>query len=70
MENLHKPVGITTLILILYLVSVYTNMVFAIVFLLFMILNFFTIWMVIRILKDGKPSQKTFEDHWYEDMAR
>ncbi|MEJ2005626.1 MAG: hypothetical protein P8X57_11825 [Cyclobacteriaceae bacterium] len=50
--------------------SIYTNMVFAIIFTLFMMLNFFTIWMVIRILKDGTPTDKTFEDYWYEDMKR
>jgi len=70
MQNLYKPIGITTLILVFYLISVYTNMVFAIVFMLFLMLNFFTIWMVIRILKDGQPSQKTFDDYWYEDMKR
>ncbi len=70
MKEIFKPIAITTLILVFYLISVYTNMVFAVVFLLFLMLNFFTIWMVIRVLKDGQPSQKTFEDYWYEDMKR
>ncbi len=70
MKEIIKPVAITTLILVFYLISVYSNMVFAVVFMLFLMLNFFTIWMVIRVLKDGQPSQKTFDDYWYEDMKR
>ncbi|MCA6073252.1 hypothetical protein [Fulvivirga sedimenti] len=67
MENIYKPIGITTLILLFYLISVFTNLAFGVVFILFVILNIFTIWMVIRILKDGKPSDKSFDECWYED---
>lgn len=67
MKNLHFPVIATTLVLFFYLISVYTNVVFSIVFMLFLILNVLTVWMVIRILKDGEPSGRTFEEKWYED---
>lgn len=26
------------------------------------------IWMVLKTLKEGIPSEKTFETHWYEDQ--
>ena len=34
---------------------------------LFFASPFPVIWMVYRILKDGKPSDKTWEDYFYED---
>ena len=34
---------------------------------LFLTLNAAFIWMVIRILKDGEPSTKSFDDYFYED---
>jgi hypothetical protein len=27
------------------------------------------VWMVYRTLKDGIPSKKTFETHWYDDQS-
>ncbi len=70
MKNLHFPVIATTVVLFIYLISVYSSVVFSIVFLLFMILNILTIWMVIRILKDGEPSTRTFDEQWYEDIPK
>ncbi len=70
MKNLHFPVLATTLVLLIYLVSVFTNTVFSVVFMLFMVLNGLTIWMVIRILRDGEPSGQTFDDAWYEDKPK
>ena len=34
---------------------------------MFLISPFLVIWMVLRVLKDGKPSGKTFSEHFYED---
>lgn len=34
---------------------------------LFAISPFAVIWMVYRILKDGIPSEKTWDEHFYED---
>ncbi len=67
MKNLFLPIAATTLVLFIYLISVYSNVVFNVVFLLFVTLNILIVWMVIRILKDGEPSGRTFEDQWYED---
>jgi len=67
MKNLHFPVIATSVVLFIYLISIYTNVVFSIVFMLFLLLNVLTIWMVIRILKDGEPSRQTFDEQWYED---
>jgi hypothetical protein len=35
---------------------------------LFLFLNGLLIWMVISVLKDGIPSNKRFEECWYEDL--
>jgi len=35
---------------------------------LFLLVNGLFIWMIIRILKDGTPSEKSFDDYFYEDF--
>ena len=70
MKALRFPVGITTLVLFIYLICTQYNVDFPIVFALFVVLHALTIWMVYQILKNGTPSDKTFEDHWYEDLSK
>jgi hypothetical protein len=70
MKKLYFPIAATSLVLLFYLISVYTDTVFAVVFLLFTILNIMTIWMVIRILRDGEAPDQTFDEYWYEDRPK
>ncbi len=68
MEKLKFPVTITSVVLFLYGMSVVLNLKYPIIFWLFVLTNILFVWMVIRILKDGKPSEKTFDEAFYEDV--
>jgi len=69
MSKLKFPIAITTLVLILYNTMPFVGVPFAIIFGTLMLLTGLTIWMVFKILKDGTPPEKTFEDQWYEDRS-
>ena len=60
---------ITSLILLVYLMSVGLNFTYSFVFFLFLLLNGAWIWMVVTILKKGTPSKYTFEEKWYDDRT-
>lgn len=68
MENIKFPIYLTTLYLIIYTLSPYLGFGDGIILLMFVFAPFLVIWMVIRILKDGKESQRKFEDYWYDDI--
>ena len=67
MEAVKFPIFITTGVLIVYIMATSLGMPYPIAFSLFMLTNGLTIWMVIRVLKDGRPSEYTFEEKWYDD---
>lgn len=68
MENIKIPVLFTTFYVVIYAMLPGMGMGFSIMFILFLISQFLVIWMVIRVLKDGKPSGKQFnKGHWYDD---
>ena len=69
MEKIKAPIIITTLVLFAYTMMPYVGVPFVIIFGTLLLLTGLTVWMVIKILKDGKPSGKTFEEHWYEDSG-
>jgi len=66
MQKLIWPISITTFIAVLYVLSVSLNFPYPFIAILFTVLPLFTIWMVIRILKDGEHSGKTFDEDFYE----
>lgn len=70
MKAIKIPIGLTTLTMFTYLISIYTGAMFPLIFALFLLLNGLTIWMVIRILKDGTPSDASFDEQWYEDAPK
>jgi Flp pilus assembly protein TadB len=35
---------------------------------MFFISPFLVVWMVLRVLKDGKPSGRTFSEYFYDDL--
>ncbi|MEM1408913.1 MAG: hypothetical protein AAGG59_19170 [Bacteroidota bacterium] len=67
MNKIKVPVTATTLFLIFYTITPYVGLPYPFVFASFVTINVLTIWMVIRVLKDGEPSGKTFNEQWYDD---
>lgn len=68
MKNIQIPVYGTTIMLCIYSMTPVLGFTWAVVFNLFLIMNFLLIWMVIRVLKDGVASTATFEEKWYDDQ--
>lgn len=67
MKKINFAITITTLGLLFFIVlcSLPVSLVFLQLYLLGLTASL--IWMVITILKNGKPSQHTFEERFYED---
>ena len=67
MERIKIPIALTTLIVVVYTFSTQLSINYSIIFSLFLIAHVAFVWMVIKILKDGKASQKSFDEYFYED---
>ena len=68
MDAIKFPIGLTTAVLIIYVFFSQMNVPYSWVMSLFLLVNGLFIWMIIRILKDGNPSEKSFDDYFYEDF--
>lgn len=68
MKNIQFPIILVTSFAVLYnalpFLGANENQIAA----LFIISPFAVIWMVYRILKDGVPSEKTWDEYFYEDL--
>jgi len=63
------PILFTSAYLLVYTLLPYFGATLELMFTLFLCSPFLVVWMVIRILKDGKPSGKKFnEGYFYEDF--
>jgi len=67
MKKIKMPITLTTLFLTFYTITPYVGLPYPFIFASFVTVNVLTIWMVIRILKDGEPSGRTFNNTWYDD---
>lgn len=68
MENIKFPVLFTTAFLLIYSILPVVGVGFSVMKILFVLSQVLVVWLVIRVLKDGKPSEKKFnEGDWYED---
>jgi hypothetical protein len=67
MKNIKFPIYLTSSVLAFYSMTPFMPVPYALVATLFLSLNVLIIWMVVRVLKDGVPSQQRFTDTWYED---
>jgi len=67
MKNIKFPIYLTTSVLFFYALTPFMPIPYAVVGTLFFSLNIMIVWMVIRVLKDGVPSQQKWSDTWYED---
>lgn len=67
MKNIQIPILLTTFYLVLYVACLELLGAGSISLILFGFSPVILIWMVIRVLKDGVPSGKKFDDHFYDD---
>ena len=69
MKNVQFPILFATFYLVLYVACLEILGMTSVVLILFGLSPVVIVWMVIRVLKDGVPSGKTFTDHFYDDHA-
>jgi hypothetical protein len=69
MQRIQIPLFLGTLFMLVYNFSPYMGFSDNVIVSMFLLSPLVVIWMVVRILKDGKPSTKTFTEHFYEDHA-
>ena len=67
-DRVFVPVIFGTAYLLLYLVLLSFDPAFRLAFLMLLFSPVMLVWMVISILRNGKPSRYHFDDRWYEDM--
>jgi hypothetical protein len=67
MKQLKMPVLLVSALLLIYALSPQLGFGDTTVFVLFLLLPPAVLWMVYRILKDGTPTTKTWEEYFYED---
>ncbi len=67
MKSISAVISLTTGVVLVYVVASTLPVGFAVAFWLLLLSQGLLIWMVIRILKDKRTSDKTFETHFYED---
>lgn len=67
MEGIKLPIFVTTAYLFFYVITPHLGIPYQITALMFAFSPFMVVWTVIRVLKDGKESEKKFEDYFYED---
>jgi hypothetical protein len=69
MKQLKVPVFFVSTLVLIYAISPQLGFSDLAVYLFFLSLPFPVIWMVYRILKDGTPTEKTWEEYFYEDHS-
>lgn len=71
MKNIKFPVTFASLYLLVYSIGPFVGAPEKLIITIFLFLPIVTIWMVIRILKDGEDTQLEFDEgHLYEDMPQ
>lgn len=68
MKGLWFPISFVTIFLVVYTILAYTSGYGRAVMLMFVMSPFLVIWMVYRVLRDGKPSGREFNDYFYDDI--
>jgi len=69
MKDIKVPVLLTTALLFLFALLPAFGVGLLVMFPFFIIVHLFTLWRVFRILMDGHPSEKKFDEgHWYDDL--
>lgn len=68
MKGIRFPIFFVTLYLMIYTVLHHAGASLNILLPMFSISPILVIWMVYKVLKNGTPSGKTFDDQFYDDM--
>ena len=68
MENVKFPIYFTSAVLLVYttLSQVYPDP--RLIAAIFLLSPFLMLWMVYKVLKDGVPSKRSFDDYFYDDV--
>ena len=61
------PILVATLYLIVYIIFLYGESTLRIAFFMFAFSPVVIVWMVVSVLKRGKPGNRRFENYFYED---
>ena len=69
MGKIKFPVVTVTFFVVIYNALPFFGASNSVILALFAISPFPVIWMVYRILKDGTPTNKTWDDYFYEDHS-
>lgn len=67
MSRIKFPVISVTLFMVIYNLLPFFNVSSNVIVALFIVSPFAVIWMVYCVLKNGKPSEKNWDDYFYED---
>ena len=67
MEKIRIPILLSTLYLLIYTLSTALPIHLAIPLAFFSLSPVVVIWLVWKVLRDGEPSELTFEEAFYED---
>jgi hypothetical protein len=67
MQNIKWPIGIVTCYLIIYQSAAFLGFSDNIVVAMYVASPFLLFWLVYKILKDGIPSERTFDEYFYDD---
>lgn len=68
MKNIRFPVYFTTLALLVYSILLLVAPGSVMVIVILLASPFLIVWMVIRVLKDGVESSRSFEEYFYDDV--
>ena len=68
MKNLRFPVYTTTAFLLIFTLLSQIEACIPYLVYVFMLSPFIVIWMVYRVLKDGVPSERSFDEYFYDDV--
>jgi hypothetical protein len=69
MQNIKLPILLTTIFMVTVNLIPFLGVANSFLAFLLLVAPAVVIWMVYRTLKDGIPSKKTFETHWYDDQS-
>ena len=69
MENIKFPILYTTMFVLIVNLIPFLGVAYSIIATFLFFAPFIMIWMVYKTLKEGIPSKKTFDTHWYEDQV-
>jgi hypothetical protein len=71
MRNLAIIISLSLAVLLFIVMTPTLNFSFNLIYLLFIVGNGVFVYLVYKILKDGKPSPKRFDEgDWYEDGTK